>query len=146
MDLLHATIPTCEGTYVTLYREPMMNCHVEDPAEPMNDLICVDDKFGDYAILAHSIVPSIQGTTQEEHESMWTMHFDGSHARLGSRAGIVFTYPQGESLCFSYRLEFDYISQRSLMLGPIINTGMLAGNPGYNEQAFRKSVRSGGLH
>ena len=59
MDLLHATIPTCEGTYVTLYREPMMNCHVEDPAEPMNDLICVDDKFGNYAILAHSIVPSI---------------------------------------------------------------------------------------
>jgi hypothetical protein len=29
MDLSHATIPTCEGTYVTLHREPTMRYQVE---------------------------------------------------------------------------------------------------------------------
>jgi len=26
MDLYYATFPTCEGTYVTLHREPAMRC------------------------------------------------------------------------------------------------------------------------
>ena len=29
MDLSYATIPTCEGTYVTLHREPTMRYQVE---------------------------------------------------------------------------------------------------------------------
>jgi hypothetical protein len=45
MYLSYAIIPTCEGTFVTLYREHMMNYHVEYLDGPMNELICVDDEF-----------------------------------------------------------------------------------------------------
>jgi hypothetical protein len=40
MDLSYATIPTCENTYVILHREQMRKCHVEDPLDPMNELVC----------------------------------------------------------------------------------------------------------
>lgn len=93
MDLSYATILTCEGTFVTLYREHPRMYHVEDPIEPMNELICANDEFGNYSIMANNIDPSIEDVAQKKNESMWKMHFDSSHTRMGSRVGIVFTYP-----------------------------------------------------
>jgi hypothetical protein len=66
MDLSYATIPTCENTYVTLYREPMMKYHVEDPKDPMNELVCVEDDFGNYSIMAQSIVPPLEDTFERK--------------------------------------------------------------------------------
>jgi hypothetical protein len=34
MDLSYATIPTCDGTFVTLNREKFRRYHVEDPKQP----------------------------------------------------------------------------------------------------------------
>lgn len=53
MDSSYTTIPTCEDTFVTLYREkhPRM-CHVEHPNVLMNKLVCIEEnEFKNYAIL-----------------------------------------------------------------------------------------------
>jgi hypothetical protein len=60
MDISYATIPTQEGTFVTLYREQFKRYHVEDPKEPMNEFVyTVDDNMGNYAILFHSYPMSL---------------------------------------------------------------------------------------
>jgi hypothetical protein len=39
MDLSYATIPTCDNTFVRLNREQEKRYHVEDPKDPMNELV-----------------------------------------------------------------------------------------------------------
>jgi len=66
MDLSYTTIPTCEGTFVTLHREPALKYHVEDPKDPMNKLACYDDELGNFAILANSLAPYEEIVKSEE--------------------------------------------------------------------------------
>jgi hypothetical protein len=40
----------------------MMKYHVEDSKEPMNELMCAKDDFGNYAIMVQSIVPPLEDT------------------------------------------------------------------------------------
>lgn len=56
MDISYATIPTYEGTFVNFYRQPAMRYQVEDPKDPMNELMCVDEGFGNLCFFANSIV------------------------------------------------------------------------------------------
>jgi hypothetical protein len=48
MDLSYATIATCMWTFVNLHREPMSRYHVQNPNDPMNELLCNDDEFGNF--------------------------------------------------------------------------------------------------
>lgn len=60
MDLSYATIPACESTYVTLYREPSLRCHVDNPNDPVNELNYEEEDLGSCVVLAHSITPSLK--------------------------------------------------------------------------------------
>jgi hypothetical protein len=62
MDLSYATIPTCEGTFVTLYREHPRRYHVEDPNEPMNEFVCTlwMMSLGTMLFFSHSLAPEIK--------------------------------------------------------------------------------------
>jgi hypothetical protein len=82
MDLSIATIPTCEGTYVTLYCEQFIIFHVQDPNESMNEFVWIlDDNISDYAILSHSLSPNIKEEEVERtKDDIWKMHFDGAHS------------------------------------------------------------------
>jgi hypothetical protein len=65
LDLPYTTIPTCEGTFVTSYKEPLGRYHVEYSKEPMNQLVHTEeDEFGNYFILTHSMAPEVK----EEYE------------------------------------------------------------------------------
>ena len=46
MDLLYATTPMCEATFVTLHREPMMRYHVEDHNDTMSEVLY--EEFGNH--------------------------------------------------------------------------------------------------
>lgn len=39
-NLSYTTIPTCENTYVHLHHEQMKKYHIEDPQNPINELVC----------------------------------------------------------------------------------------------------------
>jgi hypothetical protein len=52
MDLSYATIPTRDGTYVTLYRQPIVKNQVEDPNVPLNEDDLSDDEFEELEICA----------------------------------------------------------------------------------------------
>jgi hypothetical protein len=87
MDLSYATIPTCEGTFVTLYREHPRKYHVEDPNEWMNEVgLHRRDEFENYAILAHSLDLEIKEESEVKSKKNWKMHFDGAQ----SRSGVLF--------------------------------------------------------
>jgi hypothetical protein len=53
MDLSYATIPTCDNILVRLNREQEKKYHVEDPKEPMNELVYETEGFGNYAICSN---------------------------------------------------------------------------------------------
>ena len=55
-----------------------MKCHVEDPNDPTYELVCVEDDFGNYEIMAQLVFLSIDDNTCKESEGVWRMHFDGS--------------------------------------------------------------------
>lgn len=57
MDPSYATIPSCEGTLVTLHRELAMRYQVEDSSDPMNEIICVDEEFCNLCVFANSLAP-----------------------------------------------------------------------------------------
>jgi hypothetical protein len=78
----------------------MMKYHVEDLKESMNELICMKDDFGNYAIMAQSIVPPLEDTLGEGNGAIWKMHFDGAQSRTGAGVRITFTSPQGEVTSF----------------------------------------------
>ena len=47
LELSYETIPTCEGTFVTFYKEQFRKFHVEDPREPINEFVfTLDDDMG----------------------------------------------------------------------------------------------------
>jgi hypothetical protein len=46
MDLSYATIPTCDNTFVRLNREQEKRYHVEDPKDPMNELVYEMEDLG----------------------------------------------------------------------------------------------------
>jgi len=46
MDLSYATILTLDVDFDTLYGEPVVRYQVEDPQDPMNELICVGKVVG----------------------------------------------------------------------------------------------------
>jgi len=45
MDLSYAIILTNDGTFVTLYRQPIVKKQVDDPSIPLNELDWSDDEF-----------------------------------------------------------------------------------------------------
>jgi hypothetical protein len=53
MDLSYATIPTMEGTFITLHRQPAVRYQAEDPNDPMNGLVCVDEGMRNLCVLAN---------------------------------------------------------------------------------------------
>jgi hypothetical protein len=57
MNLSYATIPTCNNTFVRLHREQEKRYHVEDPKDPMNELVYEIEDLGNYAILSNSLTP-----------------------------------------------------------------------------------------
>jgi hypothetical protein len=75
MDLYYAIIPTYEGTFVTLHREPMRRYHVEDPQDPENELVFYEYGFGSYTVLVIEVYP------QEDIKNMWKMNFDGAKSQ-----------------------------------------------------------------
>jgi hypothetical protein len=99
--------PTCEGTFVTLHREPTLRYHVEDLYDPMNELVGYDDEFGIFAILENSLALDEETLEDGKCDEVWKMNFDGAQFRSRAGVGIVFTPPEGEVRSFSYRLKFD---------------------------------------
>ena len=57
MDLTYDTIPDDENRYLTLCREKMKRYHVEDPKDPMNELICYEDDLVACTMLANFTAP-----------------------------------------------------------------------------------------
>jgi hypothetical protein len=108
MDLSYATIPTCDNTFVRLTREQEKKYHVEDPKEPMNELVYETEGLGNYAILSNSLAPIKEKIKEEKVDEVWKMNFDGAHSRSGKGAGIVITSPTRQyPSTFAYRLEFE---------------------------------------
>jgi hypothetical protein len=106
MDLSYATIPTCEGMFVTLHRELAYRYHVEDPKDPVNELVYYEKDIGNYAILGNSIAPD-EEIHEDECNKVWRMNFDRPQSRSGAGVGIVFTFHEGDKKSFSYQLEFE---------------------------------------
>lgn len=52
LDLPYATILAGENAYVTLQREPERRYHVEDPQDPMNELLYEESGIGNYVVTA----------------------------------------------------------------------------------------------
>jgi hypothetical protein len=48
MDLSYATIPHPEGGFVTLYRELVVQYQVETLQSPMDEVLYLDDKMGNF--------------------------------------------------------------------------------------------------
>jgi hypothetical protein len=44
----------------------------------MNALVCIEDDFGNYAIMAQSTIPPLEDTPYGGNEAIWKMHFDGA--------------------------------------------------------------------
>ena len=57
MDLSCATTPTCDNTFVRLNGERETRYHVEDPKEPMNELVYELEDLGNHAILTNFLAP-----------------------------------------------------------------------------------------
>ena len=117
MDLSYTTIPTYEGNCVTLYRQPAMRYKVEDPKDPMNELMCVDEAFENLCVFEKMIV-SDKG---ESRDGIWSMYFDGSRSRTTVKAEMVFVSPISIVKLFSYRLGFgctnNIAKYEALMIG-----------------------------
>jgi hypothetical protein len=100
---------------VTLHHEQMRKYHVEDPLDPMNELVCYEEDLGSYIVLATEIAP------QEDVNIAWKMNFDGAKSRIGTGAGIMFVSPKGDTLCYAFHLEFEamnnVVEYESLFLG-----------------------------
>jgi hypothetical protein len=90
MDLSYATIPTLDGDFVTLYREPIVRYQVEDPQDPMNELMCMDEGIGNLCVLANFIA---QEEEYKGNNDVWTLEFDGAHSSSRSGARIVLISP-----------------------------------------------------
>jgi hypothetical protein len=54
----------------------MMKYHVENPKESVDELVCAEDDFGNYAIMVQSIVPPLEDTPDRGNGYIWKMHFD----------------------------------------------------------------------
>ena len=65
MDLSYANIPTCDG-YVTLHREPAVRYQVEDPKEPMNEVLYIDEECGNLTVYTNSLEPEKLETNNKE--------------------------------------------------------------------------------
>jgi len=57
MDISYATIPTCENKFVTSHHEKNRRYHVEDPLDPMNELVFYQEDLGSYIVLASKLIP-----------------------------------------------------------------------------------------
>ena len=79
MDVSYATIPTCEGNFVTLHREPIMRYLVEDPNDPMNELVCNNDDFGNLCVLANSLALVEEETLKKESNEFDCWGWDCVH-------------------------------------------------------------------
>jgi hypothetical protein len=121
MDLSYATIPTPDGGTFKLNREVYRKYHIEDPKKPQNELNWTDEGLGNYAILSNSIVPLQETVKDCELDKVWHMNFDGAFSRAGKGGRIVLQSPSGETLKFSFRLEFDatnnVVEYEALILG-----------------------------
>jgi len=115
MELYYATIPTCENTYVTLHREQMRKHHVEDPLDPMNELVCYEKYLGSYTLLTTKIAPL------EDVNITWKMNFDEAQPKIGVGARIMFVSPKGDTLWHDFHLEFEatknVVGYEALLLG-----------------------------
>jgi hypothetical protein len=117
MDLSYETIPIYEGTFITLYIQSAMRYQVEDPKDPMNGLMCVDEEFSNLCVFENSLVPK----KEKNHDGVWSMCFEGALSRIGGRDGSVVLSLIGIDEIFSYRHEFDctnnIVEYESLSLG-----------------------------
>jgi hypothetical protein len=59
MDMSYAIISTHKEYFSTLYREPIVRYQVEDPQNPMIEIMYLDNMIGNFFTLTNSI-------TQEE--------------------------------------------------------------------------------
>ena len=107
MDLSYATIPTADNTFVTLHGEPERKYHVEDPQDPMNELMYEQKEMGNYVVSMDVSMPSKMEIPEFEKEKSWKMNFDGAHSRTGTGAGIRFVSPNDEVFNYAFRLEFE---------------------------------------
>ena len=55
MDLTYATIPTLEGTFVMMHREPMRRYHVEDTKDQENEIISCHNDMGCYTVFTNNV-------------------------------------------------------------------------------------------
>jgi len=99
MDLSYATIPTCDSIFVRINREQEKRYHVEDPKDPMNELVYEMEDLGNYAILTNSLTPTKEEFTEERVDEVWDtmdsfdglfleevpseMNFDEAHSKSG---------------------------------------------------------------
>jgi hypothetical protein len=77
----------------------MKRYHVEDPQDPMNELVCYEEDLGSYTVLATKVAPP------KNVNIAWKMNFDGAKSRMGTSAEIVFTSPRGDTLCYAFCLR-----------------------------------------
>jgi hypothetical protein len=91
-------IPTFENTYVTMHCEQMKNYHVEDPLDPMDELVYYEEDLGYYNVLAIKI------TLREYVNISWKMNFDGANSKTRVSARVVFISPKGDTLCHVFHL------------------------------------------
>jgi hypothetical protein len=59
--------------------------------------------------MAHSLVLEIKEESEVKSKKKWKMPFYGAQSRLGVGACIIFTSPRGDTISFTYRLEFDFM-------------------------------------
>jgi hypothetical protein len=104
MDLSYATIPTPDGDYVTLYIEPIVRYQVEDPQNPVNDIMYMDEVTGNFCTLTNSIA---QEEEFEGTNDVCNLEFDDAHSSLRSGTRIVIVAPSHEATFFSY-IDPDY--------------------------------------
>jgi len=53
MDFSYDTIPNPDGNVFTLHRESFVRYQVEDPQNPMNQLMYLDEGIGNLYVLAN---------------------------------------------------------------------------------------------
>jgi hypothetical protein len=55
----------------------MRRYHVEDPQDPMNELVFYEEDLGSYIVLETEVAP------RENVNIAWKMNFDGAKSRMG---------------------------------------------------------------
>ncbi|KAH9293263.1 hypothetical protein KI387_041532, partial [Taxus chinensis] len=94
MDWSSSTIPM-KGEMKKLFPVRKMKFTVRKYDDPRANILFQDCGLGNYFLTSQK-EENFPLLMEEEEDQIWTMEFDGSHSRVGSRAGVVLYSPSNE--------------------------------------------------